>query len=397
MVVPPPSPTPVYLSSPGWQATSPSTTTEQDDSLESSSQLCLAARMRSHALTRSLAFQRLGEPMEGSPPSSAGWFRTVFTMRGRALSGIVLPFTVINAVSVAWTCAAQLYLHDNKWDLPSNIESAYALIITTLGFLLVFRLNRAAKRYWDSREKWGKLVELGRLMACSACVHLDREQADAVCALTCLFAVATKQLLRSDSTIDVEQLAGIFTSADYVRKVASAAHPPLRVAAELRRMLADALAVDASTTAALGERRSTILRTLEGYLDGLVGQCGGMERIRSTPLPIVYVSHLRSYLLIALLLMPFVFEQSWLWGTIPTVALVSVAFLGVESAASECESPFQLRPNHLKMEAFCHALFENVSQILVDSLDDARHNPHPPETTNGENVHYKRAASMREM
>jgi putative membrane protein len=67
-------------------------------------------------------------------------------------------------------------------------------------------------------------------------------------------------------------------------------------------------------------------------------QVGGMERIRATPLPLVYVAHLRTFLLCYLLFMPLVYISHWQWGTIPAMALVSFALLGVEGAAAECES-----------------------------------------------------------
>ena len=62
---------------------------------------------------------------------------------------------------------------------------------------------------------------------------------------------------------------------------------------------------------------------------------GGMERIKSTPLPIVYVSHLRTFLMITLIAYPWVFGPSWGWSTIPIVAASAFALLGIESAALE--------------------------------------------------------------
>ena len=92
-----------------------------------------------------------------------------------------------------------------------------------------------------------------------------------------------------------------------------------------------------------------------------------MERIRATPLPLVYVAHLRTFLLCYLLFMPLVYISHWQWGTIPAMALVSFALLGVEGAAAECESPFAQRANHLATDAYAAALVGNVSGCVLDT------------------------------
>jgi predicted membrane chloride channel (bestrophin family) len=131
------------------------------------------------------------------------------------------------------------------------------------------------------------------------------------------------------------------------------------------------------------------MRTLEVHIDELVGQTGGMERVKATPLPIVYVSHLRTFLLGYLLFMPMVYISHWQWGTIPAMAFVSYALLGVEGAATECECPFGNRSNHLAMDGYCAALIANVGEILAAAHAHARAPwAQPPEQpqTNGAGV-----------
>ena len=52
-------------------------------------------------------------------------------------------------------------------------------------------------------------------------------------------------------------------------------------------------------------------------IDALVGHCGAQERIRATRLTIVYVTHLRTFLMGYLLSLPFVFVRDWGWGNRP--------------------------------------------------------------------------------
>jgi putative membrane protein len=260
-----------------------------------------------------------------------------------------------------------------------QFTSAFGLVLTTLSFLLVFRLNRAAVRYWTVRQQWGKLVEVGRQLSAGAAAHCAHAPAarDALCAWTCAFAVASKDMLRGSAELDAAELAGILPSADCAA-ASAAAHMPLFCAAALRAALAAALGPaaapelrDGDGAAALAvalatcTHRAALVRTLEVHIDELVGQTGGMERVKATPLPVVYVAHLRTFLLSYLLLMPLVYVSHWGWGTIPAMALVAFAMLGVEGAATECECPFSQRSNHLAMDSYCATLIANVGEILT--------------------------------
>ena len=98
--------------------------------------------------------------------------------------------------------------------------------------------------------------------------------------------------------------------------------------------------------------------------------CGGMERIKATPLPLVYVAHLRTFLMIALILLPYVLGPSWGWGTIPVVFVTAFALLGIEAAAAEVESPFGLnRVNALNMNGYCESFLSNIQQQITDKAD----------------------------
>ena len=251
-------------------------------------------------------------------------------------------------------------------------------MLTTLSFLLVFRLNRAAVRFWSTRQMWGKLVEVGRQLTAGAAQHCSHhpEARDALVAWTCAFAVASKDMLRGHAALNAAQLSGILSPAECAA-ASAAAHMPLYCATAMRTALTAALGADATVPAdgaaaisvqraiALASHRAAVFRTLEVHIDEMIGQTGGMERIKATPLPRVYTTHLRTFLLGYLLFMPLVYISHWQWGTIPAMALVAYALLGVEGAASECESPFADRDNHLAMDVYAAALTANVSEILA--------------------------------
>ena len=93
--------------------------------------------IRAKALARGAALQ--------PEYDSQNWVKTVFSFdyRGRGIGSFIAPFLFINACSVIWTCAYELALPKSQASL-SVYDVVYQLVFSTMGFLLVFRLSRAA-------------------------------------------------------------------------------------------------------------------------------------------------------------------------------------------------------------------------------------------------------------
>jgi ion channel-forming bestrophin family protein len=242
---------------------------------------------------------------------------------------------------------------------------------STLSFLLVFRLNRAATRFWIARQYWGDVVAQTRSLVGGILVHGNHcpvHQGNAI-RWTAAFSLCMVELLRGQETLPVLNFAGILTK-EQVHLLQQQSHPPLYAADRVRYHLKQMLLVDPETSPALAMAWSQQLDRLEGQLNVIIWSGGGLERIKSTPLPIVYVSHLRTFILINLFLFPWVFGPHWGWSTIPIVALSAFAWLGIESAAVEVESPFhQKRVNALDMNAFVLSLLSTIQQQVQNDAD----------------------------
>ena len=83
------------------------------------------------------------------------WVGTTLILRDRAASNYVWPWALTVLVAAVWVTATRQFpeLQNPRYDL-SEFERVYTLIFSALGFLLVFRLTRAAVRYWDCRAAW---------------------------------------------------------------------------------------------------------------------------------------------------------------------------------------------------------------------------------------------------
>ena len=90
------------------------------------------------------------------------WSATTFMLRDRAMGNFAWPWFLCVAVAAVWHAlyASFEHLRHERYDL-SEFERMYALIFTALGFMLVFRLSRAAVRFWDCRAAWGLVIMRG--------------------------------------------------------------------------------------------------------------------------------------------------------------------------------------------------------------------------------------------
>ena len=171
--------------------------------------------------------------------------------------------------------------------------------------------------------------------------------------------------IRSEYEIATEELAG-FLSRDQIDRMQDANHAPLYAAAMCRFYMKKLFKVDAETPPSVAHAYSVQMYLLEEQLNSLVAQVSGMEKVRSTPLPIVYVTHLRTFLFAYCLLIPYVWVVVFGWSTVALVAFAAFALLGIEGGSSECEIPFdRSRANHLAMDGYCLVILDAIQGLVV--------------------------------
>jgi len=272
---------------------------------------------------------------------SSNFFASVFatSIDRRGVRAFAAPFAVVNAVSIAWTVIHERAATSAARADQGAFDGAYALTFSAMGFLLVFRLARAAV-YGGDDDRGRAAVDDGAAWACA-------------------FASASKCHLRGAREIERDEVAGILSDEDRVA-VSRSKHPPLFCLSMCRRAVKrcfEGRGRDADAAALRYE--------LNKRVDFLASQVGALERLRATKIPEIYVIHLRTFLFAYLISMPFVFVGRWGWGTIAAVACVSFALLGIEGAATECEIPFSAtHANHLRMDQYVMGCFDNVAAML---------------------------------
>lgn len=275
----------------------------------------------------------------------------------------------INAIF--WTLLNE-YAFSINYGFVENWEIFIGLVVnTSLSFLLVFRLNRAAERFWLARQTWGRLVADTRNFVSGIEAHgaHDPVKRDIAIRWVAAFPIATMQYMRDIPDVPPGMLSGILSLSN-VKLLAAAPHPPLYASNQVRVALTDLFCITADTASGMAHAWALQMDTLEKTLNNMMDQEGAMERIRSTPLPLVYVAHLRTFLLLFLLSLPYVWYPSWGWSTIPIVFITSFAMLGLEGSAMEVECPFRRdRTNHLDMDDFCLVALSTIQQTVCEATN----------------------------
>jgi putative membrane protein len=311
-------------------------------------------------------FRREGHFQIEYPKSRDGWWRTLFIWEGRSLDLIASPFFLSVLHAVGYCIVHELVMDLARHELEVW-EVFFPLVLsTTLSLLLVFRLNRAADRWWTSRIKWGQIIAITRNLVSGLVIHAEHHQdaRDRTIQWILTFVIATMERLRDVKVPPKENFAGVLCERQF-KEMVGVDHPPMYAADQARYFLAQVFKIDADTPIVMANRKTQHLNKMETMIDELMLCCGAMERIKATPLPIVYVSHLRTFLLLSLLMIPYAWGPSWGWATIPFVAVTSFAWLGIEAASMDAEYPFSpVRRNALDMDSYCLLVIQGTMQQL---------------------------------
>ena len=278
-----------------------------------------------------------------------GWKDHLFDIRGSMAYQILSRVTICAIFS-----AVVVAFHKTVYPLELPL-AAHTLIGLALGLLLVFRTNASYDRYWEGRRLWGNIINDCRNLGRQARVYLDGsvELKTSVTFWTIAFPYAVMGSLRGESSLGpiADRL-----DPDDVSAVLQADHVPLAIASRLSEALSEA-----QNTGLLAEyTRIEIDRRVHNLVDHL----GGCERIRRTPLPFVYVAHLRRALILYCFTLPFALVGTYNWYTLIVVPILAYILFGIEEIGVEIENPFGKDVNDLPLEKFCQTIEENLVEIL---------------------------------
>jgi len=252
---------------------------------------------------------------------------------------------------------------DDKGEHLDNSFYTYA-VTTTLALMLVFRLNRAALRWWVAREFWGAMMAYYRNFSSSAIINaVNKQQAEESIRWLLAFVICTKCQLRG-SKLQVPQFSGILTPEE-IDAINNSKHKTLNVLHSARKALHRAFD---------GDGKNCVFASLLEIIDNICAKSGGLERINGTPLPLAFVSHLRFFVFLYLLYFSVVTALYDDWGQVGGVlltVLVSYCLLVIDAIASDSEAPFSAdRPHHIDIDNISCSIINQCMQILAADEDE---------------------------
>mmetsp|Transcript_17810 Transcript_17810/g.44437 ORF Transcript_17810/g.44437 Transcript_17810/m.44437 type:complete len:498 (-) Transcript_17810:69-1562(-) len=317
---------------------------------------------------RETALMKSGDKQMNHVRGTDGWWLSMLVIEDRAMDNYLGPWITI-LLNAALACLlAKVWSVQLPEQSIAKWDTIYSMVLkTSLAFLLVFRLNRCAMRYWEARTMWGNMAHITRNLVSTLLLYgaHSPKHRDSAIKWGSSFCLAAKHFIRSDRDYNEDEFAGILTR-NQVARLKNSNHSALFAASMCRYYLNKIFPVDETTPPGLAHAHTIRMQECDRYVADLVKQVSGMEKIRSTPLPIVYVTHLRTFLYIYLIFLPYSWVSEWGWSTIPLVGFTAFALLGIEGASSEVEIPFSKeRTNHLAIDAYCLVILDSVLGLVV--------------------------------
>lgn len=108
-----------------------------------------------------------------------GWMRSMMAVEPRCFDNIFVPCFIVTLNSVVTTLLHTRGDVDFDAEVLDHWDDVYSLVLkTSLAFLLVFRLNRCAVRYWETRTMWGVVTATSRSLVSAILTHCRHDTAN---------------------------------------------------------------------------------------------------------------------------------------------------------------------------------------------------------------------------
>ncbi|KAJ3202800.1 hypothetical protein HDU82_007065 [Entophlyctis luteolus] len=314
----------------------------------------------------------------------------VFTVTRPSVLPVIIPPAFAITLWAAAVCGAWAGSPSGQWfrALPAS-QILTTILGVVMGLLLVFRTNTAYDRFYEGRRMWGtihsNIRSLARLIWVAVKATSEEQSLHKRGAMRLLiaFASATKHHMRSEENkaflykdvgpylnhIPVFQSlvenasnsnsGALGNSSPDAIADAQIAAIPIEIVFRLQKYITEARGtgqIDANVQLVLTQNVNTLADSVTSF-----------ERIRSTPIPIAYMLHVKQTLIVYLLSLPFQIVTTLQWYTVPAVFIAAATMLGIEAIGGEIENPFGYDPNDLPQDEFCDTIREEILAMMGDT------------------------------
>lgn len=291
--------------------------------------------------------------------TSGNWCLTIFSLHGRAVP--VVPLFVyylycLIVVSVIMVRFQHIFVQcQGTYCFLDSLTTPVSIVGSALFFLLVFRTNSSYARWWEGRKVWGEIVTTARNMGRHAAVFLnDKDLALDIIRWAAAYPIILICHLRDEK--ELPELASILQGGQ-IQDVLASTHMPmhamLRISADIRVIAVHKLLPEAQ------------IYYLDANLEQFMGQLASVECIKKTPMPFAYVAHLRTFMILWLMSLPFVLIHDLEWLILLVCVIIGYVIMGIEGIGVEIENPFGHDYNDLPLNSLVAKCTDNLRQIMA--------------------------------
>lgn len=251
---------------------------------------------------------------------------------------------------------------DNRFD-----KELIGFFTVGLAFLIGVRINLSYDRYYEARKVWGMMVNRTRDVARQfVCYTDDDEVIDHGIKWSIAFVYSCKAALRWKS--EVSDLTDLLTD-DELAGLNGAAHMPnycMEQVTDAIKMALDRGCIDTIQATHMDANVVTF--------EDDIGKC---ERIIKTPVPFVFVLHLRTIILAYIFMLPLYLIHHLEYGTIAAAVVIGYSYTALEDLGSMIENPFRENFHALPLNGLCSTIKKNLLEIQARKRQKVPHKLQP--------------------
>ena len=271
-------------------------------------------------------------------------------LRGSALAEIWPQLLFITATAAVVTVMFE------PWGLEQYTLTTipFSLMGLALSIFLGFRNNACYDRWWEARKNWGALINTTRSLARQTLTLIDPgADRDVLIHQIIGYTYALKYHLRTEVKLDAVE--PWFPEA-VIERLERSTNVPFAVLQHMGASYREAWKD--------GRIEPYHLPVLESSLTTLTDIQGKCERIKNTPVPLSYTMLTHRLVAIYCLALPFGIVTEIGALTPLVVAIISYAFLGLDSVGTQLEDPFELDPNDLPLASLARIIERNLLERI---------------------------------
>lgn len=297
-------------------------------------------------------------------PSQVSWWRLVFKYKGSELPRTKWRIAGVVAVSIFVT-----FLEEHHDWHPNLTPQPFALIGVALGIFLGFRNNASYDRWWEGRKLWGAAVNTTRTITRQILTMIGPQPGGPAIDPAELAALQKELVYRVIAWTHALRMA--LRDEDELGELAPFL-PPGEVE-QLQRESNRSFAITQGSAEriqqawAKGWIHTMHLPLLDASMTSLTDIQGGMERIKSTPIPFSYTTLIHRITAVYCYALPFGLVDAVGIYTPFVVTIVAYAFFGLDVVGDEIEMPFGRDPNDLPLHGISRMIEVNLRQRLGET------------------------------